>query len=203
MGNRCAHPHQETRSVSEPDTAKGPQRSLVGKEHHHSRRRRRGTTHGFHPENNHQILRPSGRPLEPPHAGVPRIRPQDPMEGWALSRRLRRRKSGRQLQVILRRRLAGWSWRLCGAVWFSGLRDTVCVASVRMWCLSSCRRQLEAEQPLFLILEERNYHLEDREQTPRTFSIQSYHQRDEPTLKKQRTLEKTCFFFVSYLRLKL
>ncbi|GJQ76478.1 hypothetical protein Trydic_g2190 [Trypoxylus dichotomus] len=29
MGNRCAHPHQETRSVPEPDAAKGLQRSLV------------------------------------------------------------------------------------------------------------------------------------------------------------------------------
>ncbi|GJQ75506.1 hypothetical protein Trydic_g17593 [Trypoxylus dichotomus] len=42
MGHRCAHLHQETENVPEPDTAYGPQRSLIRKEHHHPTRRRSG-----------------------------------------------------------------------------------------------------------------------------------------------------------------
>ncbi|GJQ73862.1 hypothetical protein Trydic_g18799 [Trypoxylus dichotomus] len=73
--NHCDHPCEQTPGFPEPDTADGPQRYLVRKEHHATQKRRSGATHRLH-----TILRPSGGAPRCPRAGVTGLRSQDPLE---------------------------------------------------------------------------------------------------------------------------
>ncbi|GJQ78032.1 hypothetical protein Trydic_g2378 [Trypoxylus dichotomus] len=56
---------------------------------------------------------------------------------------------------------------------------------------NECRskEQLATGRPLFMTTEEKDDHLNDPFRTPRTFSKQRNHTRDEPTLRKQRPLD--------------